>query len=243
MTGRPAGFTSDARAGDTDGNRSPWPGQGGGAADTAAFSPLDAFMDWAFAPGAAEWALCSEPESASAARCFISTTLRDWALERLADDVAVVASELVTNAFRYGQSRSPRSTPAEPIQLGLVRNGTHLLCAVADPGDAVPVLKEPDHLAESGRGLHVIACLSEAWGWTPPSSSGKVVWAMFTNPGPPAQPTQAHCQPPCSLSARGPGRVEPGGARGMAATIPKWRDRRPRLRPHPAAVVRARAAL
>jgi hypothetical protein len=65
-----------------------------------------------------------------------------------------------------------------------------VLCAVADPSQRMPVPKEPDYLAESGRGLHVISALSELWGCTTPTEHGKVVWAVFSVPvaGPVQEP-------------------------------------------------------
>ncbi len=55
-----------------------------------------------------------------------------------------------------------------------------MLCAVADPSPRPPQPKEPDYLAESGRGLHVIDALSDRWGSTVPTDAGKVVWALFS---------------------------------------------------------------
>ena len=55
-----------------------------------------------------------------------------------------------------------------------------MLCAVADPSPRLPEPKEPDYLAESGRGLHVISALSDRWGCTAPTEAGKVVWALFS---------------------------------------------------------------
>jgi hypothetical protein len=66
-----------------------------------------------------------------------------------------------------------------------------VLCAVADPGTTRPRLKEPDYFAESGRGLHVIDALSDAWGCTAPGAGGKTVWAAFhvgSAPPPPRRP-------------------------------------------------------
>src|SRR6266700_6188574 len=75
---------------------------------------------------------------------------------------------------------------ALPIRLGLLQPGPCVLCAVADPSERAPVATEPGHLAETGRGLHVIGALSDQWGYTTPSDMGKVVWAMFSaRPGPP----------------------------------------------------------
>jgi hypothetical protein len=42
------------------------------------------------------------------------------------------------------------------------------------------VVKEADPLAETGRGLHVVGALADAWGYTQPGDRGKVVWAMFS---------------------------------------------------------------
>jgi hypothetical protein len=60
-----------------------------------------------------------------------------------------------------------------------------VLCVVADPSSRLPVPNEPGCLAESGRGLHVIGALADAWGYTTPADSGKVVWAMFSTDGAP----------------------------------------------------------
>jgi hypothetical protein len=54
------------------------------------------------------------------------------------------------------------------------------MCAVADPSPRPPEPKDPDYLAESGRGLHVISALSDRWGYTVPTETGKVVWALFS---------------------------------------------------------------
>lgn len=96
------------------------------------------------------------------------------------DNVAVIASEMVTNALRYGLTGCRESRCADPVRMSLLRQGTTVLCAVFDPGSEVPMMKQPSHLAESGRGLQVIESLSDRWGWTPPASAGKVVWAMIT---------------------------------------------------------------
>jgi hypothetical protein len=45
---------------------------------------------------------------------------------------------------------------------------------------AVPVPREPDFLDETGRGLHVIAALSDQWGYTTSIHTGKVIWALFS---------------------------------------------------------------
>jgi hypothetical protein len=54
------------------------------------------------------------------------------------------------------------------------------------------VVQETDVLAETGRGLHVVGALADAWGYTTPGDTGKAVWAMFA-------------------AGRGPGSALPGG--------------------------------
>jgi hypothetical protein len=61
-----------------------------------------------------------------------------------------------------------------------------VMCAVADPSRVAPVPQQSEHLGETGRGLHVIAALSDQWGCTIPTDMGKVMWATFsTRPAPP----------------------------------------------------------
>jgi anti-sigma regulatory factor (Ser/Thr protein kinase) len=96
------------------------------------------------------------------------------------DNASIVVSEMLTNAVRHGfDNPADGLRPcARPVWLALLRRGPSVLCTVSDPGTDVPVVKVPDYLAESGRGLHIIDSLSESWGWTPPDETGKSVWAM-----------------------------------------------------------------
>ena len=62
-----------------------------------------------------------------------------------------------------------------------MHSGPSVLCAVADPSDELPVPREAGWLDESGRGLHVIASLSDQWGsCMARGRPGKVVWATFS---------------------------------------------------------------
>lgn len=117
---------------------------------------------------------------ARAARDFAIATLQRWGAAERTEDVAVVVSELVTNAFRHALPDSGESRPGSLIRLGLLQPGPCVLCAVADPSVAAPVAKEADLLAETGRGLHVVGALADTWGYTTAGDMGKVVWAMFS---------------------------------------------------------------
>jgi Histidine kinase-like ATPase domain len=134
--------------------------------------------------GASAFAACTlgcDPHPVRAARRFTGNTLPGWGMDGLVDDVGVVVSEMVTNALRYGlPALGNRSTSPQSVWLGMLRQGSTVMCVVFDPSPDEPVVRNPDHLAESGRGLHVVESLSDAWGWTPPVRSGKAVWAMFS---------------------------------------------------------------
>ncbi len=124
-----------------------------------------------------------DPCSVKATREFARETLQRWDVADLTNDVGVVLSELLTNALRHAVPGQAGCSSAGAIRVGLLSPGSSVLCAVADPSAQVPVVKEPDYLAETGRGLHVVASLSDRWGWTPPGHAGKVVWATFRVPG------------------------------------------------------------
>jgi anti-sigma regulatory factor (Ser/Thr protein kinase) len=168
-------------------------------------TPGLASTDWTCFPRLAQRTPGMDPKSVGTARDFCLSTMQRWGVQDRSDDVAVVVSELLTNALRHGvsqtetqaqtrrpdQSRTPDPARAQapagaparsrwPVRLGLVQPGHFVLCAVADPSPRLPEPKEPDYLAESGRGLHVISALSDRWGCTAPTEAGKVVWALFS---------------------------------------------------------------
>ncbi|MEV0776387.1 ATP-binding protein [Streptomyces sp. NPDC050433] len=132
----------------------------------------------------ASCALPARYEAVRGARQFTRTTLRQWELDDRFDDVALVVSELVTNALRHAlPSDTPREPQEPPVRLHLMRWTTRLVCAVRDPSCAGPAARESDEdfAAESGRGLFLVDSFSDTWGWHPLAGSlhGKVVWALF----------------------------------------------------------------
>jgi hypothetical protein len=114
------------------------------------------------------------------ARGFAIATLQRWGVADRWDDVALVVSELLTNALRHALPGPGEPCVRCPVRLGLLQAGPCVLCAVADPSQHPPVLKEPASLAETGRGLRVIGRIADAWGCTTPCDTGKVVWAVLS---------------------------------------------------------------
>ena len=157
-----------------------------------------ASRDWFPSPGAGapDWTrspittqtLNMDPEAVRAGREFCMAALRGWGATQRCEDITIVVSELLTNALRHAVPGLSRNRPNWPVRLGLLCSEPCVLCAVADPSSSIPVPKKPGHLAETGRGLHVVSSLSDKWGYTTyatPSDTGKVVWAMFmTLPAP-----------------------------------------------------------
>ncbi|MFF8425305.1 SpoIIE family protein phosphatase [Streptomyces sp. NPDC016566] len=121
----------------------------------------------------ASWQLPLEATSAARARELTTAKLTEWGLTELAFTTELVASELVTNAYRYGSG---------PVTLRLIR--THSLsCEVSDTSHTSPHLRRALTTDEGGRGLFLVAQLTERWG-TRYSRDGKTVWTE--QPLPPA---------------------------------------------------------
>ena len=115
-----------------------------------------------------------------AARDFTITTMQRWGAAERGDDIAMVVSELLTNALRHALPDIGLEPRPGSIRLALLQPGRCVLCAVADPSPKTPTPRQPEILGEGGRGLHVISALADIWGCTPPSHAGKVVWALFS---------------------------------------------------------------
>jgi hypothetical protein len=171
-------------------------------------------------PGRAVRTAGIEPQTPRAAREFTRDTLRRWDLGPVYPDAAVVVSELVTNALRYGLRISGAAISAAPgpVDLTLWSRQSCLICVVADPNPEPPVLRPPDSDAEAGRGLQVVQALASSWGWTLRGGPQKVVWAVLELPA--ACQTATGCLPgaqAASLST-GPGGKPGGKPAGCAAT-------------------------
>ncbi|MHC3469333.1 ATP-binding protein [Streptomyces sp. 7R007] len=112
------------------------------------------------------------------ARRFTAGALARWHVDDCRDDALVVVSELVANAVQHARPDAPGAGPG--VRLRLTLRTAHLLCAVTDPGAALPACPQvTDPFHDRGRGLHIVDALSEHWGWTRSAPAGKTVWAML----------------------------------------------------------------
>ncbi|MGV9278395.1 ATP-binding protein [Streptomyces griseosporeus] len=119
-----------------------------------------------------------ERRSVPRARAFAGAALDDWGVDgRRAADVLVCVSELATNALLHGVP------PGRGFLLRLLPYEGVLRVEVHDSGDGVPAIPEGEdgEAAEGGRGLLLVAALSDKWG-VGERDPGKVVWCEFTHP-------------------------------------------------------------
>ena len=142
-------------------------------------SPDAVSVGWGCLPRIATCALSADGGSVREARDFCIATLHRWGTAERGEDIAIVVSELLTNALRHARPQPGDTRLWRPIRLGVVQPGRCVLCAVADSSTAVPAPRTPGSLAETGRGLHIVGALSDRWGYTTPTGTGKVVWAVF----------------------------------------------------------------
>lgn len=111
--------------------------------------------------------------SVAVARDLTRITLADWRLTRRTDDVLLCVSELATNALLHGVP------PGRCFRLDLGLDTAEVLrVEVQDSGPGE--IRTPDVTPESerGRGLLLVAALSDDWG-VRQREPGKVVWCEF----------------------------------------------------------------
>jgi hypothetical protein len=149
------------------------------ASESASLWPGPGSWRWTCLPRVATYAPRADARAVREARSFTIATMRRWGAANRCEDVALVVSELLTNALRHALPGPGEPSPRWPVRLGLLQPGPSVLCAVADPSHYPPVPREPRFMNETGRGLHVIARLADTWGYTP-CGTGKVVWAVLS---------------------------------------------------------------
>jgi serine phosphatase RsbU (regulator of sigma subunit)/PAS domain-containing protein/anti-sigma regulatory factor (Ser/Thr protein kinase) len=115
----------------------------------------------------AVWEVPHDPAAVADARDDVTRQLGEWGLEDAAFITELVVSELVTNAIRHA---SP------PVRLRLIRDERTLICEVSDASSTAPHLRRARVFDEGGRGLLLVAQLTQRWG-TRQTAVGKTIWA------------------------------------------------------------------
>ncbi|MFG2944397.1 SpoIIE family protein phosphatase [Streptomyces adustus] len=113
------------------------------------------------------WDIPADPALVARIRKQVVEQLALWGLSEAAFTAELVVSELVTNAIRYG---------ARPIRLRLIHDAATLICEVSDTSHTAPHLRRAKTWDEGGRGLLLVAQLTQRWG-SRHTTDGKTIWA------------------------------------------------------------------
>ena len=109
----------------------------------------------------------SLPRSVGELRRFAVSASREQGFTGDADALALLVSEVATNALLHGRGE---------VQLSVSRNDGRLRVEVADGSDLLPVRREATALAEGGRGIALLEAMADEWGVSALRPRGKVVW-------------------------------------------------------------------
>ncbi|MFJ8939797.1 ATP-binding protein [Streptomyces sp. NPDC102365] len=125
----------------------------------------------------------STPRGARLARRLVAERLDAWGHPHdstINETLTLITAELTANAVRHGH------VSGRDFELRLAFTGETLRVEVSDTrAERVPLLSHhaPPGDAESGRGLMLIAALSDEWGAEPRANGpGKTVWALMILP-------------------------------------------------------------
>jgi anti-sigma regulatory factor (Ser/Thr protein kinase) len=111
--------------------------------------------------------LAPDPAAVREARAFVRTACREAGTARdLLETVVLLTSEAVTNAFTHGRSEARIAVEAGPARVRV---------EVGDDNSRHPQPQDPDADALDGRGMAILAGLSERWG-VRDDPYGKTVW-------------------------------------------------------------------
>ncbi|MGW6979047.1 SpoIIE family protein phosphatase [Streptomyces sp. NPDC054932] len=113
-----------------------------------------------------------DPEALVAARHMIGAAVRSWGARERADEIELVADELIVNALMHTDG------PAIVTLRVLAGPQRRLRVEVEDRSSALPRRREAGESGVSGRGLMLVDRLADVWG-VEPRGSGKCVWCEF----------------------------------------------------------------
>ncbi|MFI6705157.1 ATP-binding protein [Nonomuraea sp. NPDC050478] len=121
------------------------------------------------------WPLPGDAQAVATARATARKALEGLGVDpELVDDAVLMMSEIVTNALLYGDP---------PYEMAVSADRREIVCGVVDSGPPLPAPRTPGSGDERGRGLHIVAILSEGfYGCHPqryltwPDRLGKATW-------------------------------------------------------------------
>ncbi|GGY07169.1 SpoIIE family protein phosphatase [Streptomyces djakartensis] len=127
-------------------------------------------LQWLVSPG--------DPAALADARHMIRTAVGAWGARDRADEIELVADELITNALMHTEGSAIVTLRA------LTGSERRLRVEVEDTSSALPRRREAGESGVSGRGLLLVELLTDVWG-VEARGGGKAVWCEFVVPGSP----------------------------------------------------------
>ncbi|MFD7105083.1 SpoIIE family protein phosphatase [Streptomyces celluloflavus] len=116
-----------------------------------------------------------DPDARSAAKRLIRAAVRAWGARERAEEIELVADELITNALLHTDG-------AVTVDIRLPHGaGRRLRLEVTDRSSALPRRRTAETAGAAGRGLPMVERLADVWG-VEPRGDGKCVWCEFNCP-------------------------------------------------------------
>ncbi|MFP3986596.1 SpoIIE family protein phosphatase [Streptomyces sp. E11-3] len=117
----------------------------------------------------------NDPDGLSDARHMVRAAVRAWGARERADEIELIADELITNALLHTEG-------AAVVTLRVLTGAARRLrVEVEDTSSALPRRREAGESGVSGRGLLLVDRLADVWG-VESRGTGKCVWCEFTVP-------------------------------------------------------------
>jgi anti-sigma regulatory factor (Ser/Thr protein kinase) len=116
--------------------------------------------------------LATLPGAVPCARVHTRLVLQEWGLSRLAEDMELIVSELVTNVIQHAGG--------DYFRIMLRSDGRRCCVLVWDQSFVQPMPAEPDVEDPAGRGLLIVQEVSARWGsYRTQGDGGKITWAVL----------------------------------------------------------------
>lgn len=112
--------------------------------------------------------LPAEASSPRRARLFVDEVLHRWRRDGAIERMALIASELVTNAVRHART---------DVVVHLEARDASIYLEVIDGAEGRPRFIEYEGGVPAGLGLPIVEALASSWGTTGRDGGGKGVWA------------------------------------------------------------------
>lgn len=116
-----------------------------------------------------------DPEALTEARHMIRAAVRAWGSGERADEIELVADEMITNALMHTEGSAIVTLRV------LAGSDRRLRVEVEDSSSALPRRREAGESGVSGRGLLLVDLLTDVWG-VEARGGGKCVWCEFVVP-------------------------------------------------------------